>query len=108
MIVVLREVPRSPDEWATWGWHHRQDHAEIGDAIQTQKNLALTEYELDPIPLDPTDWSQRHQQRHYDEDNATGVVPAQIGALEPQGAGLADWIEAHYQNHVDKRTLLKI
>ena len=108
MLVMLLDTPQTAEDWARWAFHHRQDHAEIGQAIQTQKNTTIVDRQLDPIPADLADWSERHQQMHYDEDNATGVQPAQIGPLDPKSQALRDWIEAHYQNHFDKRSVLKI
>lgn len=51
-----------------------QEHLKIIQAIQTQKNVRLNQYQLDPINFDNlTYFLEWHQQSHLDFDGVLGL-----------------------------------
>jgi hypothetical protein len=101
MIVQLLNVPKTEEEWQVWSWHHRLSHAAIRQAALSQKNVSLTDYELDPIPAaDVVGWLERNEQTHIEMN---GVVGAQASDL--QTVNLQDesqktaWIFLHFLEH---------
>jgi hypothetical protein len=68
LLPVLLEVPKTPEDWLRWGWHHRTSHQAIRQAIAAKGGPRLTEYVLDPIDVrDFAGFLQRNAQSHIDE-----------------------------------------
>lgn len=101
MLVALRNVPRRPDQWQEWSWHHRQSHDSIRLAVRRQLGIDLVDYQIEPIsPQDIQGFLQRNSQLHI-EMNA--VLKAQTIDLED--ADLSDdrqkeaWVYLHFLEH---------
>lgn len=110
MLAALLNIPSNQQEWDQWSWHHRLSHDAIRNAIEQQKSVGLTDYELDPIPYtDAVGWLQRNQQTHI-EMNA----PLKTYSSDLQDVNLQDdkqkqsWIWLHYLEHQTAERVLGI
>jgi len=107
MLACLLNVPRSDDEWARWGFHHRMSHDAIVRAINT-KGGSLTTYQLDPITLDK-DWLDRDQQAHNDFNAALHMSGADLTEVDfSQENQVSAWIYLEQQEHFDAERALGI
>jgi len=109
MIAALLNIPKTPEEWLRWGWHHAEHHQEIQQAIAKQ-GVNLTIYVLYPLPEeDVGGWLLRHQQTHLDMDGALGLQ-----SVDLQGVDLKDerqlqaWIWSNYLEHQAAGAKLRI
>ena len=101
MISALLNIPKNDAEWAYFTWNNIDSHRQIIQAIQTQKNMRLNEYDIWPMnPNDMAGWLERHSQMHIEF----------CAALKTQGADLQDvdlndekqlvgWIYLNWQEH---------
>jgi hypothetical protein len=109
-LVNLLNVPKTDQDWAVWGFSHKDSHAKIRQAIQKQKALNLTEYVLDPInPQDVQIFLDNNAQTHKDMNAALGTQGSDLQDADlSTEEGLESWIEIHYQEHYDAETALEI
>jgi hypothetical protein len=110
MLAYLLNTPTTPQEWSVWSYAHRDQHKQILQAIQTQYNINLAEYPLDPIALDDfADFLNWNQRAHNDFN---GVLNAQGSDL--QQADLTDpnqreaWIYLHRREHETAANILHL
>lgn len=109
MLAVLLEKPRDALSWQRWSLHHRHDHEEIRQAIQTQKGTNLPEYELDPMPRDLNAWIDRNQRTHLDMNSTLGLQSSDLGTLDMKNDRTLElWIRSHYLEHFSARAALGI
>ena len=101
MLAHLLNIPSTPEDWATWSWHHRLSHSAIEQAATTKKGIELTSYVLDPIPLNHvTDWLERNQQAHIEADALVGSQSIDLTDVDFQDRNqLQSWIYLHYLDH---------
>ena len=109
MLALLLNVPKTNEDWLTWGKHHANDHIEIIQAIAKKTGSTLAQYVLYPIDLSDPDFLERHQQTHLDMDNALKVQSANLQDvdLSNEKQKIA-WVDANYQEHFDARAALAI
>ena len=104
MRAYLLNVPETAQDWAVWGYAHRDDHQLIRTAIQTQTGINLQDYDIDPIPYDDPlamfNWLERNQLYHNDMDsvnNLQGSSLIEVDFNDPRQAEA--WIYIHWQEH---------
>lgn len=109
MLACLLNAPTTDEEWARWGFHHRQSHDAIVRAINAQGG-SLTYYQLDPIPLtEITDWLDRDQQAHNDMNAALGTQGADLTEVDFDNANQKEaWIWLEFQEHFRVEAVLGI
>lgn len=110
MLAALLNTPKTKQEWDTWSFNHRLSHEQIVQAIQTQADIDLTIYQLDPINLqDMPDFLQRNSQMHLDMNTVLGLQSSDL-----LDVNLADerqresWIYLHFYEHYDAENALGI
>lgn len=111
MIEVLSEIPRDALSWDRWGFHNRDSHQRIIQAIAAlPKGPSLTDYQLYPIqPEDFQGWLARHQQSHLEACAILNVVNVDLQDLRPDNLNeLTAWVALHDQQHRDLEARLSI
>lgn len=110
MLPILLNTPKSVDEWDRFSFHHRTSHDLIRQAIQTQFNVALPDYVLDPIPLNqPLFFLENNQQAHTDFDGILGVQSSDLEDVNlSDERQLQAWIYLHYLEHQTAENTLGI
>ena len=108
---AVMNVPSENYGWDTWYFAHGKDHEEIATAIQTQKGINLTRYNLQEFDkANPDGWLQRHQLAH---NEMIAAVQATAGSDLSQldfnnQSQVQGWIFQNFQDHEAVRGLLKI
>jgi hypothetical protein len=104
MRAELLNIPRTPEDWALWGFAHRDDHEIIRLAIQRQTGVNLPGYPLDPVPIDDeaamARWFEIDQLAHNDMNNVLNLVGAALDEVDfnkPEEA--TAWIYLHRKEH---------
>lgn len=94
-------VPASPEEWARWGFAHRDHHLLIRDAIQLRSGINLSSYDLDPIPFDNIEvWLERNQLAHNDMNNTLNLQGSSLQEVDLSNHEQAvAWVYLHLQEH---------
>lgn len=106
----LLTIPQSEAEWQSWSFNHAQDHIVIIQATEKQKNINLTQYQLDPINFqDIQGWQFRHLQTHIDMDAALGIQSADIEDFDIKDPeSIAQFISSNWQEHNNAHQVLGI
>lgn len=101
MLARLLNVPSTPEEWQKWSYDHRLSHSLILQAAFAQKKVQLTDYVIDPIPMDHvTDWLERNQQMHAEADEVVGAQSVDLTDVDFRDPRqLQSWIYLHYLDH---------
>ncbi|MDE2096655.1 MAG: hypothetical protein KGL39_05355 [Patescibacteria group bacterium] len=101
MISALANIPRSPEDWRFWAWHHRDSHNRIRGAILKKFGINLTDYQVEPIdPNQMTNFLQNNASLHGDMNSTLGLQSADL-----EDANLGDdreleaWIRLHWLEH---------
>jgi hypothetical protein len=104
MRAELLNLPKSPEDWALWGFAHRDDHDLIRQGIQNATGVNLPSYPLDPVPIENENemarWFEINQLAHNDMNNVLNLVGAsldQVDFTKPEEA--AAWIYLHRKEH---------
>lgn len=110
MLASLLNVPKTKEELDRWSWSHRTSHTKIRAAIQAQKNVNLSDYQIDPIPLDnTTQFLQNNQQLHSDMNGQLGLQGSDLQDADlSKPEVLEGWVYSHYKEHSDAESALKI
>lgn len=89
---------------------HFQDHLEIMQAIQKQKNVRLTEYLIDPwMDADKEGILERHQQFHDDMNQQLNLNGNDLSSVDFQKQNeVQAWVSLNYFEHNAARTALGI
>lgn len=101
MIAALFNVPTTARSWAQFSFHNRDQHQLAALSIRAQLGVSLTEYILDPIPVnDLAAWLNLHQQSHNQVNEALGVAGNDLSAVDPNDQGQIEaWIQNHAAEH---------
>lgn len=97
---VLYENPSDPEAWLRWGWHHKDSHDRIRQAIQN-KGTVLSDYPIDPITKrTKEDFLQYNSQMHSDMDAYLNLQASDLLSvnLDDERQKLA-WIDLHAKEH---------
>ena len=80
MLAGTLNVPETPEDWSRWSYNNWDCVNQIRAAIQTQFNVTLPDYQIEPIDFDELDtWLSANQQAHID---FTGALGQQSSDLE--------------------------
>src|ERR1700691_3487101 len=81
-----------------WSLQHSRDHQEIRQAIQAQKGVNLTDWQLSPIAWQDWDsFALRHQNTHNDMNGVLGLNGTDITSVnfeKPEAA--YEWNYEHF------------
>lgn len=110
MLPTLQRVPKTPQEWQTWAWEHRDSHNRIRAAILTQKGKALTDWVIEPVrPAAVGAFLQNNANLHTDMNKALGAESDNLLDADWSTAeGLTEWIRQHFLEHQNAEQALKI
>lgn len=110
MLALLLNVPKTPEEWVRWSFHHDDSHVRIRQGILVQKGINLTQYQLNPIfQEDVQGWLQRNSQTHSDMNGVLGVQGVDLLDVDFNDASKSEaWTWLHYQEHFTAESALKI
>jgi len=113
MIADLVIAPQSAEDWALWGFAHRDHHLLIRNAIQTQTGTNLQTYDLDPVPFqDPiglSTWLERNQLAHNDMNTTVGLQGRDLIQVDFANHEQAQaWVYLHWLEHTTAGDALKI
>lgn len=110
MLPVLLTVPKSPEDWNLFSFHHRQSHDLIVQSIMSQLQVSLPIYVIDPITLEqPQQWLIANQQFHEDMDSTLNVEGSNLQDVDFNNERqLQAWIYLHWQEHQTAEALLGI
>lgn len=97
----------SLDQFFFW---NAQDHIEIQQAIQKQKNVNPFYRVLDPVDRQAIDvWLELHQQTHNDTNSVLGLNGTDLSDVDfADPRKVREWINLHAQEHQAMRQVLKI
>ena len=99
MLACLLNAPQTDEDWARWGFHHRQSHDAIVAAINTAGGH-LSVYQLDPVTRDK-DWLDRDQQAHNDFNTALRTQGADLTEVDFEKPNeVAAWVWLEHQEHM--------
>lgn len=104
MLANLVTVPQTAQDWALWGFAHRDHHLLIRNAIQAQVGINLQTYDLDPVPFNDPDalfnWLERNQLAHNDMDTTLNLQGSDLGSVDFSNANQAQaWVYLHLMEH---------
>jgi len=110
MLAALLNVPHSPTDWSRFSFDHRDSHDRIRAAINAQKNVSLTDYQIDPInPNNVQQFLDNNAQLHIDMNSALNLQSSDLGDVDFRDEKqLRAWIILHYQEHYDAEQALGV
>lgn len=110
MLPLLYNTPVSDNDWNTWSLSHSASHKKIIQAILAQKGIALSQYQLDPIPFNSfEDFLNNNQQAHNDMTGTLGISGADLQDVDiANESQKRAWIFLHAQEHRDVELALGV
>jgi hypothetical protein len=107
---VLKEIPRSAQQWQRWSYHHRLSHDIIRQAIQKQGGQNLPDYPLDPISeVDFQGFLERNTLTHQQMNAAINAQGVDLAELDPKDENaLVAWVSLHFLEHQTAEQRLKV
>ena len=117
MQAVLLEIPRTPQEWKIFSFHHQLSHRAIIDAIFADRQLALENFVLDPMPdvsetgdlLEIGSWLQLHQQAHTAFSAVLGTLSQDLSIVDLSDEKQRQaWVYLNFQAHFAAENVLRI
>jgi hypothetical protein len=109
-IASLYNVPGSYEELAIWSSAHLAHHRDINRVIYQLINVALPEYQIDPIdPNNPGPWDDLHQAMHQQFDEILGISGFDLLGVDWNNQELlASWIFLNATEHHQAADILRI
>ena len=94
----------------TWSLNHSDDHDDIREAIQTQKNVNLADWVLYPFTVKDWDaYAIRHQSAHNDMNSTLGLSGSDLTDVDLTDPKAAEyWNFEHFREHQAARAALGI
>lgn len=110
MLAALLNIPRNQNDWNIFSFHNRDQISLIRQAVLAQKNITLTDYQLDPINFAAFDqFLQNNQQAHTDFNNALSLQSSDLENMDPKDERqLVAWVFLGYQELYTASAVLKI
>lgn len=110
MLPILYNVPINASDWNIWSLSHAASHRKIIQAISAQKNINLTQYQLDPINFDAFDvFLNNNQQAHNDMLGVLGISASDIVTVDMSNDNQKRaWVFLHAKEHQNAEMALKI
>lgn len=109
-LATLLNVPPADDHRAfdEFSFSNQDSHNRIVTAIGVQKNIVLSIYVVDPMPLDAMGvWLVNHQQMHNDMNGVTGVAGNDLTSVDWNNEQeKAYWMELHWSEHQQNEQIL--
>lgn len=101
MLPAILNAPKTPEDWARWSFNHRSSHDLIRQAIRTQFNVDLPDYQLDPIELHQTKlFLEANQQAHTDFNGVLKLPGSDLEDINVEAdRELQSWVYLHWQEH---------
>lgn len=101
MLPLLFNTPSNDRDWSIWSLSHQASHRKIIQAIASQKQIPLQEYDLDPIYLaDITNFLDKNQQAHNDMLGALGISGSDLQQVDIKNANQKKaWVAIHAREH---------
>ena len=96
-VANILNIPASPSDMRTWGTLHMIWHRNVIRSIFLNKNIALTEYVLDPAELRrESTWPQNHQTMHAEMDAVLGLSGYDLSDVDwTNQEEVLGWFELH-------------
>ena len=109
-LADLLNIPHSIEDWNQFSFNNRNQITAIRQAIKAQKNINLTEYNIDPIDFNHfQDFLENNSQAHDDFNSVLGLQSSDIEELDPKDEkSLSSWIFTQYQELYSASAALKI
>ena len=100
-LPTVRNVPRTPEEWNTWAWDHRDSHDRIRRLIQQQYNVQLLDYQIEPISQQSLDiFLDNNDNLHNDMNSVLGLVSTDLTDVDMNDPKQVEsWINLHFLEH---------
>lgn len=97
----LFNIPRTPEDWATFAFHNFDSHNRIAIAINAKYQINIDTFPLDPIPLNDIEtWARNHQQAHNLQNGILGISGADFTSGDfSREDELANFIQLHGNEH---------
>lgn len=110
MLAALENIPHTPQDWLFFAWNHRDSHDRIRAAIRQQKQINLTDYQVEPIsPSDFNQFLQNNQQLHADMNGVLKLQSADLQDVNLKDDNqLVSWIRLHWLEHSSAEQALGI
>lgn len=107
-IAPLFNIPASASDFSVFSFHNQDMHRQIIETIGATKNITLTLYPIDPIPLNNlAGWAIVHQAMHADFTGVLGIVGSDFTSLNLEDESeLAAWIFLHAAEHQQAANML--
>ena len=101
MLAMILNVPRSPEDWERWAFHHRQSHDAIRRAILAKANIDLPDYVLYPIAdFAPKNFLENNTSAHTDMNTVINRPGSDLEDVDfSDQRQLQAWIYLHWQEH---------
>lgn len=108
-LAPLFNIPRSPEELAVFAFVNMDQHRQIVDALNSQHNISVPLYPLDPIPADLATWARNHQDLHSAFTQILGIQGSDLTAVNFRDPSeLASWIFIHAVEHQQAADKLRL
>ena len=110
-LASLWNVPRSREFFAWFAFSNQAHHAAIADETLRQLTVTLTQFPLDPMPLDLSsgDWLYNHQTMHDQQNAVLGITGNDLTQVNFRDISqLTNWIQLHAEEHRQAATILGI
>lgn len=110
LIELLRWLPENQAMREWWTLHHREDHNEIINAIQSKKGVSLVKYQISPYnKQDEGGWLLRHQALHNDFNSVLGLPGSDLQNIDDSDEkGREEMALSHFREHQQARQALGI
>jgi hypothetical protein len=110
MILELGAIPTDERQWDSWAFSNAAHHRDIIRVILRDRNISLTEYNIDPIDFANLDrWLDLHYTMHRQQTAALGIIGYDLSTLDPEDEeDVQLWIQAHADDHIRMGSILNL
>lgn len=94
-------LPKSPDDFAAWGFSNIASHRDINRVIFQTLGIVVQEYPIYPVdPDNPVQWGWQHQQMHNLAWAALGGSSYNLVTVNWDDERYMDaWNSLHFDDH---------
>ena len=109
-VILLSQVPRTAEEWATWHFNHQAHHRDILSKVQQIYSVHFPEYVLDPVnEADMGVYTYQHQQMHNNQDPLLGLPQYDLTQVDWRDtASVEAWVQQNFSLHQSEALILGI
>jgi hypothetical protein len=109
-IATLLNIPnfQQPASLSEFSFNNQAEHQKIVQSIYNKRQILLTLYPLDPIPLsDWRGWFRLHQQAHDDLEAVLGIESFDLSGFDFNNRDEVEaWIRLHFDTHQSAAAVL--